>query len=484
LAKNFLKSSIIYTILGFLPLSFAIIFTPIYLQYLNETEFGILNLFTLYSGFIAQTYSLGVSSAFGYIYWDTYKEKNELKKLISSTLGLLLIFQITFISLGLIFGESILNLLVKSSDIFTFNPYLIICLFFSAFMVYYEMFLYFFRNEGKLKNYAILSLSTLILLTAGTIIGVIWLDLKAVGAILGRSFGYGIVIIGFLIYMISKYGISFNFKNSKTLLIFGLPLFINAIIGSLSYGIDRLLIERFDSIETLGIYAFALVIITVVETLFSALNNALSPTLYKYINEMAKEKIKEIQALSHSITLVIMLAIVSLLAILHPVMDFIIESKYHVSSKFVPILAMGFIWRVFSTITSYPLYMNKKTSYILLSQSINLILSIILGYFGFQIWGIMGIVFSIYLVKIIEFLIVRKMSSKVKEVNLNLKKLIILTLFISLIAFTISIKPSLFYNKYIAYCMPLITLITLSPILLKKELNHLLYSFRNRNFLF
>jgi O-antigen/teichoic acid export membrane protein len=346
------------------------------------------------------------------------------------------------------------------------------------------MFVYFFRNEGKLKSYAILSISTLILLTIGTLIGVVWLDLKAVGAILGRSFGYGIVIIGFLSYMIYKYGISFNFKSSKALLIFGLPLFINAIIGSLSYGIDRLLIERFDSIETLGIYAFALVIITVVETLFSALNNALSPTLYRYINEMANEKIKEIQALSHSITLVIMIAIVCLLALLHPVMDLLIDPKYHVSSKFVPILAMGFIWRVFSTITAYPLYMNKKTSFILISQTINLLLSILLGYIGFQIWGIMGIVFSIYLIKIIEFIIVRKMSLKVKEVHLNLKKLIILTLFMSFIAFVISTQPTLFYNKYVAYCMPLITLLALSPILLKKELSHLLYSFKNRKTIF
>lgn len=479
MAKDILKSSLSYTILGFLPLTFALIFTPVYLKYLNETEYGILNLFTFYSSILAQTYSLGISSAFGYIYWDVYKDKSELKSLISDTLGLLLILQLIFIPVGLLFGESILDVVIKSSEVFTFYPYALICLFSSAFMVYYEMFLYFFRNEGEYKKYATLSLSTLALLTVGTLIGVVWLDLKAVGALLGRTFGYGLVIIPFLTYMIYKYGISFNFKKWKLLFVFGLPLFINAIIGSLSYGMDRLLIERFDSLETLGIYGFALVVITVIETLFSALNNALSPTLYKYVNELAKEKSKEIQAISHSIILIIMLTISGILALLYPAMNLIIDVKYHVAAKFVPLLSMAFLWRIFTTFKLYPIYMGKKTNFLLISQLINLALTVILGYLGFQFLGIMGIVYAMYSVKVIEYIIAKKMSQKVKKVEYNFKNLIILTVALGASGFATSNLTYLFPNKYIAYCFPLACLIILAPIVLREELKVLVYIFKN-----
>jgi O-antigen/teichoic acid export membrane protein len=203
-AKDILKSSISYTVLGFLPLSFAFIFTPVYLTYMDEAEYGLLNLFMLYTGILAQIYNLGVSQSFTFIYWDVYKDKEELKKLISSTLGLLIVFQIVFILLGLFFGENLLGLFVKSNDKFTFNPFFITALFFSAFMVYYEMFLYYFRNQGNLKAFSILSISTLFLLTIGTLIGVVWLDLKAVGAVFGRTAGYGIVVLFLLIFMIYK----------------------------------------------------------------------------------------------------------------------------------------------------------------------------------------------------------------------------------------------------------------------------------------
>lgn len=484
MAKDILKSSIAYTILGFLPLSFALIFTPIYLNYLNETEYGILNLFTLYTGLIAQTYSLGVSAAFGYMYWDVYKDKRELKKLISSTLGLLLLFQLFFIAFGLLFGEPILKLLVKSSDIFTFNPYLIIALFFSAFMVYYEMFLYFFRNEGEYKKYAILSISTLVILTIGTLVAVVWLDLKALGAILGRTFGYGLVISAFLIFMIFKYGISFNFKKSKALLIFGIPLFINSIIGSFGYGMDRLLIERFDSLEVLGIYGFALVIITVIETLFSALNNALSPTLYKFINEFAREKIKEIQALSHTIILIIMLAVTGITSLLYPLMDFLIDEKYHSAAKFVPILATAFFWRIFSTFLHYPLYMEKKTKAILINQIITLLSTIALGYIGYQIKGVLGIAYAIYGVRVIDFMIASYLSKRVKKVNFNFKSLIIVTIILGSSAIFITEFQFLFLNKYIAYCFPLVVLILSSVLFLKNELKLIFYASKNRKELF
>jgi O-antigen/teichoic acid export membrane protein len=484
-AKDIFKSSIAYTILGFLPLSFAVIFTPIYLKYLNETEYGILSLFTLYTGFIAQAYSLGVSSAFGYIYWDVYKDKVKLKELISSALGLLLSIQALFILITLLFGKPIFEFFVKSSDVFTFNPYLILALAYSAFLVFYEMILYFFRNEGDYKKYATLSIMTLLLLTIGTLIGVVGLDLKALGAIIGRTLGYGLVISSFIVILIIKYGISFNLKLWKDLLKFGLPLFASAIIGSIGYGMDRLLIERFDSLETLGVYAFALVVITVIETFFNALNNALSPVLYKYVNEFADLKKKEIQALSHSIVMILMLAITVILALINPLMDLLISNKdYHLASQYVPILAVAFLWRIFSTYFQYPLFMNKKTKRIAIIQFIFLISMSVFGALGYYLYGMLGIVFGVYLARTLDFLIARFYSIRTKQINFSFKNLILVTVLLSLVATAITIDNTLFMNKYITFCVPLIAFVVLTPVFLRKEMKLIYFAFLNRKSLF
>jgi O-antigen/teichoic acid export membrane protein len=486
LAKDILKSSTIYTLLGFLPLSFALVFTPIYLMYLSEAEYGILNLFMLYSGIISLIYSLGVSSAFGYIYWDVYKKKEELKELIASTLGLLVLFQVIFISIGLFFGETIVSNIIKSSAQFSYNPIFITALFFSAFMVFYEMFLYFFRNENKLRHYAILSISTLILLTIGTLTGVVWLDMKEVGAVLGRTFGYGVIILCFLSYFIFKYGIKLNLTKSKALMTFGIPLFINALIGSLSYGIDRIIIERFDTLENLGVYGFALVIISIIEIWYSSLNNALSPTLFKYIKESSIEKRREIKGLSHTILFLVIFLITIVLAFLYPALELLIPENFHRAALFVPILAFGFIWRVFTTLTSYSLFIEKKTNYLIYNQSSNLVLTILIGYAMYQIWDIMGLVVTMYVVRVIEFLIMNYISRRVKVIEFEFKRFIGLSIFLGSLGFIIVYLNSLMNSnlRYLLYSIPFISLLILFPIFLKKEMKNLIFVYKMRKKLF
>ena len=483
-AQDILKNSLSYTIIGFLPLSFAFVFTPIYLGYMNEEQYGMLHLFMLYSGIISQIFNLGVSHAFIYLYWDVYKDKKELKSLISSTFGLLILFQIIFIAIGLIFGESILGYLSKPDDAFTFYPYFVITLLFSAFMVYYEIFQHFFRNEGNLKMFAILGVGTLVLLTVGTLIGVVWLDLKALGAILGRTVGYGLIIIVFLFFMISKYGVSFQIKRSKAILLFGLPLFINAIVGAFAYGIDKILIKHFDTMENLGVYGLALVIISVIEIWFNSINNALSPTLYKFINESINKKKREIQGLSHIIILAVMGATVIVIALLFPALDLIIPENFHEAAFFIPILGTAFFWRVFIALEALALYREKKTNYLILNQSSSLIFTVVFGYLFYQSSGIIGIAYGVYFAKVIEYVVMKAIVTKVKKLPLRMNKFVVMSIILGLISFICTYYYDSSMNKYLLYSLPLICFLIISPFLLSSELKNVYYSLKNRKNLF
>ena len=484
MAKDLLKDSIAYTVLGFLPFLFAFFLTPIYLNYMNDEEYGILNLFLLYTGIMAQVYGMGVSNAFIYFYWDVYQEKDQLKTLISNTLGLLLFFQIFYISIGLLFGEKFLPILVKSSDKFTFNPIFISAIFLSGFMVFYEMFLYFFRNEGKLKQYSILSISALILLATGTITGVVFLDLKAVGAIFGRTFGYGIVVMCFLVYMIIKYGISFNWKQSKLLLAFSLPLLINAIVGALGSGLDRILIERLDNLETLGIYGLALMIITIIEVWFNSLNNSLTPTLYRYLNESFEQKANEIKILVHTLIILVMISIILIIAAINPILDLFIPESFHEVALYIPILATAFFWRVFTAMATYSLYIEKKTKFLVFNQFTVLVCLGFLGYWGYQFYGIMGIIYAVYFVKIIEFLVMNYFSKKVKRLNFKLEKLFITAIVTSIAAFICTFYYDNNESNYLLYLLPLFVFSIITFLLMRNELKDISTAIKNRKELF
>lgn len=484
MAKDIIKSTAIYTLLGFLPLAFAVLFTPIYLKYLGETQYGILNLFLLYSGLLTQIYGMGIPSAFGFYYWDVYKEKESLKKLISNTISFLILIQILFISIGILFGKDLLKILVKDVESFSYSPYFLVMLLYSGIMVFYELFLYYFRNQENLKLYSISSVSTLILFTLGSIVGVIVLELEATGAIIGRTMGYGLVVLTFLIYFIRKFGFAIDLKYYKKLIVFSFPLFINAIIGGVAYSMDRLLVERFISLEALGVYGFAIVIISVIEIWFNALSNALSPTLYRFMNEYLIEKSKEIQGIAHIIILSVLLLIVLIIAVLLPILELLIPLPFHEVAKYVPILAAGYIWKVFTFLSCYSLYLKKKTKYMPIDQISYLLLTLGLGYLGYKLLGLQGIVIAVFTVKVIEFIIMYYITNTILSLPLKLKKFILLAIVLAMSVFATTFFSSDNNFDYLLYLLPMFTVIAISPFLLKEEIQNVRHCVINRKVLF
>lgn len=481
MAKDIIKSSISYTVIGFLPFSFAFFFTPIYLTYLDKEQYGILSLFTLFTGIFAQLFSLGINRGFFYFYWDVYKDKIKLKDLIRRVLGLLIVFQLIFVGIGLIFGKSIISVIINSDDVFTYHLF-VVTLLQSSVLIYYEFFCFYYRNEGKLLQYSIISIGTLVLLTAATLVGVVGLELEAVGAIYGRFIGYSLIIIGFVVYFIKKYGISLNFIASKALIIFSLPVFFNVFIGTLSYGADKIIIERFGSIDSLGIYGFALVFISLLEITFKSLGNAINPTIFKFLKEGMSENKAKVQGLIYLIILSMFILIAVMLSLLYPALEFLIKnSEFHEITSYVPILAVGFLWRIFTSIVENSMYLKKKTKLFFYNQTTSLLNTIILGYLGFYYFGIMGLVSALYLVRVIEFLIMLFMSTKTLPLPIPLGRIYGATIILSLVAFSCSLmdKKGLI-NTYLLYSIPLICVLAIFPFILKREILMVKYILRNR----
>ncbi|NOG58183.1 MAG: oligosaccharide flippase family protein [Bacteroidetes bacterium] len=452
---------------------------------MSNEQYGILSLFLLYSSIFSHIIGLGVGKGFLFQYWDVYKDEEKLKKLISSTIGLILIIQLIFISIGLLFDEFILSFIQKEDSDYSFRTFYILALFQGAFLIFYEIFCYFYRNQEKLKQYAILNVGALILFTIGSIIGVIFLKMEALGATYGRVIGYGIIIIFFLFYFIKKYGISLDLKISKALLVFSLPLFVNSVIGALGYGIDKIMIERLDTMENLGIYSLALVFVSVLEIWLNSINNALNPTLYRYLNEKIVEKKEEIQGLVYLIITSVMLLITIILALIYPVLELIIPEEYHKVTTFLPILSVAFIWRVFSSIVVNSLYIKKKTKLFLFNEITVLAGVILFGYFGYQFFGIVGIALAVYLVKLIEFILMNHLSRKTMALPFSLYKFYILTFILTTSAFICSLLDKKgIINNYLLFLIPFLSLIITYPLLMKYEIKRIWITIKYRKRIF
>jgi len=466
--ENIVKSTIIYTVLGFLPISFAFVFTPIYLKYLSPEQYGIFNLFNIYSGILATIYSLGVSPAFGFVYWDYYQDKEKLQSFLASTIGLILSIQAVVFTILFLFGEQILKTVLKTSESFSFYPFGILTLIYPLFSVFYELLLPYYRNENKINLYAVINILSLILMTIGSIIGVISLDLKAEGAIYGKTIGYSIVVGSFVLHLILKVGLKVKIKEAIILFRFGMPLMISTIIGGIVYNLDKIMIEQLSTLADLGIYGLAVVIVSVVEVLFNALNNALSPVIFRYLKEDYLVNKKRIQGLSNLIALVSLFTVVMVILIAKPVLYYVASEEYADAINFIPLLGMAFIFRVFSSIKSYIFYIESKTKILPFIQVFNLIIIYLLSIIFFEYFGIIGIAYAVLGSKFLDLVIVSYIVRKISEVSFGFNNLyFVVSLCLASVLFmaNISSQTSSFY----LYSLPFITFLIATFIFAKKE---------------
>ncbi len=464
-----LKNTAIYTILGFLPLSFSLIFTPIYTQYLSKEDYGLLNLFTIISGLLIPFFGLGIDQAFGFLYWDYNKDKKKFSELVSTTLSLVFLIGLIFTCLGFLFGPWLIRTFVKNGAHFTVWPFLTLSLIYPFFMITNRVLLYYYRNEENIKKYAFLNLSSLLLITTGSVIGVIALNKGSEGAVEGRTIGFCIIILAFIIYEIKKIGIVFNTSIAKPLLKLGGPLFISTLVGSLAYVFDRIVIEQFGTLEMLGVYGFSVTIASVIEILLAALSNSFVPTIYKTILEEDETQYENTHFQLFIFVYAIIAVVVLIIAVITPFITLFISTNFIDSIQYIPLLCLSFIPRCFTQIFSLKFYKRKKTTYVLLLNITYLLSILILGIFFYNFLGIKGVAFSVFLTGLINMFSAYQLSKRIDPFHFRFKKLYLFFLIISISVLSLYIIPQTTPYLSLFYLLPLIVFIVASILILKKE---------------
>ncbi len=464
-----LKNTFIYTVLGFLPLSFSLIFTPFYTQYLSKSDYGLLNLFNIISGIMVPFLGLGIDQAAGFLYWDYSKNKKDLAAFMSTTICLICIIALVILSAGFLLGPWFIRTFVKDAVHFTLWPYLSLCLIYPFFMTLSRILLYYYRNEGNIKKYAFLNVSTLLLVTAGSVLGVIIFEKGSEGAVEGRTIGFCAIVFLFILFELKKTGLLFRKKIALPMIKMGGPLFISTLIGSLAYVGDRLIVEEFGTLEMLGIYGFSVTIASVVEILMAALGNSFTPGIYKTILEENENDYKNTHFQLFLYVYILIGATVFVTAIIAPFMKLFISPNFFESVKYIPLLCLAFIPRIFTQLYSLKFYKKKKTRFIFWLNAAYFVSVLFFGIVFYKLWSLTGAALAVFLTGLVNMFAVYRLSKKIDNFLFQFNKLYLLFALISASILLLSVLPLSGIYVYLGYLFPSLLFIFSSLIFLKKE---------------
>ena len=441
---------------------------PFYARALTPADYGILDSLATFSFLISAIIQVGLDSASGYYFFEEKTEKGKGEILFTNfILNLLTFIPILIIS----FFSKNLSCLFYNSPSYTWLI-MITCINIPLnFLLTEQSQMYQFLKKPWRYN-IITILKSLFNIGIGIFLVVLF-KYGILGAQIATIVSTVIVLIYSIItFTYKRYVFKFRFDIAKKMIKFGFPL-IWAGLGSWIYvSSDRFFLLHYSNLNEMGYYSIGNTFSQpqiLVNMAFQASFGVIFLALYneEQNNSKINSKVFAINSLNLffilSVSLTMFLSIFSTIII-----KFVTTSKYIRGSIALPFLCFSQILGQAQQLTSFGLFLSKKTWHYVWLVAAAALSNILLNFYFIPKFGFIGASITTIISYLIYFLLCYFVAQKFIKIDYPLKKLLIYCLISFLLAIFIPFSE-LIYNINIPFYAKLLMLIfsLLLPFLIK-----------------
>lgn len=374
--KSLAGQSLIYGIGGMLPKAIGFLLLPLYTRLLSPADYGILAFTSTLSAVIQIFFELGISGAITRFYYDFLDRKNELRSYLGTIWIFLTALSFTLAILLSLFGDTLFTALFKETS---FYPYGFLTIWISFFTVASTIPLMLFRVREQPKYYVLMTVGRFLVMTLAIIYFVAVLRQGAAGSLRGQLLAGMLFFIPFTFITIRNSNWSIRSNYLKATLIFSLPLVPHLLSGWALSVSDRIILERYVSLDQLGLYSLGYRMAMILDILLTSINMAWSPYFFRLSasEEDAPQTIARITTY-FSITMMAFGLIVAVLS--QDVIRIMADAAFWGAYQIVPIVVIAFLSHGFYFMLVNQLFFAKATRrlalFTVISASTNIILNV------------------------------------------------------------------------------------------------------------
>ncbi|WP_117168496.1 lipopolysaccharide biosynthesis protein [Paraliobacillus sediminis] len=410
--SKFFKNSILYTIGGMMTPIIGFIMLPIYTNYLVPAEYGIMTTIQSLVGMFQVFLLLSLHGAVTRFYYDYLDNEKKQKEYLGTIFTFVIIFSTVAAALLLLFNEQIGSILFGDIPIKPYYFYMVILSWVSAILA---LPLALLRAQEKAASFVIINIVKAFIIMLLSIYFIIERGLGAESALLSQVIVTGIVVVYLIIKQLKYLKISFNIKYINSSLIFSLPLLPHVASGWIIKSSDRIILEKFVSLDDIGIYALAAQISAILALFYTSINNALVP---RYTKLRVDSKIREANRLLKIFSCIILFFGILSIPIAMVGATLLSSDAYNSAIWLIPLLIIGEMIKGFYFIPVAKLFYNKKTRLIASSSTVAAIVNIVVNFTFIPIVGIFGAIISTILAEITRMVLIYRASLKNREENI------------------------------------------------------------------
>lgn len=463
------KASLWYTVCSIVNKGMALLSTPIFTRVMSEEQYGQFSIFQSWVSILIIFTSLN-------IFLSGYQRglilfEDDVDSFTSSQLGLIITITI---------GFCVVYLIAPSfwSNFFELSPVLMLAMFAELFfMPATELWSEKQRFDYKYKKYVALTIVMTAFSLGGGVIAVNSTSYKTEARIYTDMMAKSLAGLSLLVLLFCRGKKFYNKKYWNYALGFNIPLIPHYLSNYVLNQSDRLMIGRMIGKAQTAYYSVAYTISSVMMLVMTAINNSLTPYIYKSI---ATKKTSNIKKVANGLVVLIACLCICVMAFAPEVIYIFAGEKYTDAIYVIPPVALSvlfiFEYSLFSTIEYY----YEKTKWISTATCICAVLNLVLNFvfirmYGYYAAGYTTLVCYVFLAYI-HYLFYKKVLKEQSEDAIYDIKLIFVVSIVALILMLILVL--LYGNIYIRYSIILVILAVV--VKYKNMIMNLLFVFKNK----
>jgi len=397
---NIFKNTALYTIGNIIPKAASFILLPIYTIYLSTADFGIIQSVLSLTPIFLIIFSFSMGASVFRLYFD-YKTEDE-KKTFFSTIFLFSLFVSTiFLILLLILG----GFIEKIYSSIPFYPYFIFVIITSYITNFFDLPQKYLMIEDKPIQYVLLSLLRFSMNACLILFFITNKNEGATGYLKAGVFSSLILLPIYLSISFRMINFRFSFSILKKTLVYSLPLvptLLSAWVLDLS---DRIFLERYFSLEEVGIYSLSYKIAGIVLIVVTSFNMAYRPLFFKLANLSDQDHGKSLIFKYNYLFILIFLLLVFIVSFLSKEIVFLLfNENYYAAYLYIPIIALSYVFSVAGGLVNR---FFEQSKFMVVNMTIHIIiamLNLILNYLLIPIFGAYGAAVSTVISLLVGFI--------------------------------------------------------------------------------
>lgn len=382
--KKSLTNGSLFSLFSFLNQGIGFVLLIILAKYILPDDYGKLSLYNIVVMFLG--YFVGLSSQ-GYLSVSFFKNtQNEFVSDVSSILDISLISTFVFFVIWLLGGN-------KIGEIFQLPSYFILyAILVTLFNFVWNLYLDYLRVREKILLYGIGSCGYAIGNFLFSLLFVIAYNQNWAGRVYSQILCTLVCgILGFFVLYNKKvFVLRFYKKNIYKVALWGIPLIPHLATIWIKQGCDRLIINEYYSLTEVGVFSFALTLMSVIVALGMAFNSSFSVTIYKILSSdlSVEEKKRQVNTQEHISIYVFLIAVLAIIVVSYFLVPLFLK-QYESSLVFFYILALSGFFQCLYFVYSNVLFYNGKNKQIMyitfICSIIHLFLSLLMTRYSLYI---------------------------------------------------------------------------------------------------